>query len=121
MQSRATAQRVRKAMFPDFSFDESLIHEEYNQHSVLNSFMEPSCSVQKAVVDLLNVPDQSKELDQQIGSLIPLLASNDPVGVLSNLDSLSFVFRPDPQLLHEKSIYCPNQTPSQLSWPAMSD
>jgi hypothetical protein len=79
MQSRATAQRVRKALFPDFSFDESLIHEECNQHSVLNSFMEPSCSIQKAVIDLLNVPDQSKQLDQQIGSLIPLLTSSDPV------------------------------------------
>jgi hypothetical protein len=66
-------------MFPDFSFDENLITEEYNVHSVLNSFMEPSCSVQKAVVDLLNVPDQSKELLNQVNSLIPLLASSDPV------------------------------------------
>jgi hypothetical protein len=85
MQSRATAQRVRKAMFPDFSFDESLISEEYNAHSVLNSFMEPSCSVQKAVIDLLNVPDQSKELEYQMNMLIPALTSLDPVGfILSN-------------------------------------
>lgn len=82
MQSRATAQRVRKAMFPDFFFDENLISEEYNVHSVLNSFMEPSCSAQKAIIDLINVPDQSKELEQQIGALIPLLASSDPVCVL---------------------------------------
>ena len=79
-------------MFPDFAVDETLITEEYNVHSVLNAFTEPSCSVQKAVVDLLNVPDQSKELEQRIHAWIPSLTSSDPVDFFVKIKHV-FVFR----------------------------
>ena len=97
MRARATAERVRRCMFPEFTFEDATIDsEEFNTRTVLLELAEPSCSVREAIVDFLNVPDESKELSRRIESIIPLFSSANPVCslfcFLLNLRLLAFAF-----------------------------
>ncbi|KAI6233058.1 Armadillo segment polarity protein [Aphelenchoides fujianensis] len=76
--TRASAHRVRRAMFPDFTFEESLEEEYTNRHSILSALAENAAAFQQAIVDLINAPDEAEEVGRRVGTIIQLLASGDP-------------------------------------------
>ncbi|KAI6208015.1 Armadillo segment polarity protein [Aphelenchoides besseyi] len=103
----ASALRVRKCMFPEFTFEET-VEEDYNHDSFLHVLAEPSCSVRDAVVDLLNVPDEAEQLGHQLATLIPMMNSGNPshvadavrdVYLLSKTDSIAAYLASNEQLI----------------------
>lgn len=82
---RSRTNRVRKAMFPEFAFDE--LEDKYanataqtSKPSLIEMLAEPSHDLKLAIVDLIHLQDESEAVISAIPELIRLLSDRDPVG-----------------------------------------